>query len=376
MITMLDYIKETPTRVLDIVENSYEYTKDLVNYYIDNKCEGLCFVACGSSFNGTNCAKSFMQHILRQEIKLTTPFTFLHHEKEYVDKQMIICVSQSGCSTNTIEVLRVLKSEGKKTVCLVGRDDCDAKDYTDLLVNWRVGEEQIGFVTKGVTTLAAFEMMFVLELSKALGIVNDQKYARVKENVKKSQRIQPEVIENVTKLFNKNKDDFTGRNKVVFISSGPGLAVAGEAALKVTETSCIHAIACEAEEYLHGPVYTSNPTDLVIAIDNSDNESSERILDIAKAISEELTPKVYAITNSDIFDDNHAIRTSEQCCEHISPLYKLTAIQTLAYLITEATNKYVPHESVIRFKKSGKVAYKSRMNIYLNLQEGKNEMSN
>lgn len=372
MVTMMDYIKETPTRVLDIVNNSYEYTKDLVNFYIENKCEGLYFVASGSSYNGTLCAKAFMQHIFRKEIRMSTPFSFLHHDMEYIGNQMIICVSQSGCSTNTIAALDALKQKGHKTVCLVGRDDCDAKEYSDLLVNWKVQEEQIGFVTKGVTTLAAFEMMFVVELSKAIGIIGETKYAKIKENISKSQRIQPEIVDNTIKLFETNKQDFIGRNKVIFLSSGPGLAVATEAALKIAETSCINALACEAEEYLHGPLYPSTPDDVVIAIDNSDSKTTDRILDIALAIKEEITPKVYAITNSAKFDDAHAIRTSEQCCEHISPLYKLSAIQTLAYLMTEATNKYIPHQNVVKFKKANKVASKSRDKLYLNLQEGKN----
>ena len=371
MITMLDYIKQTPIRVLDIVNNSYEYTKEMVDFYINNDYDGLYFVASGSSYNGTLCAKAFMQHILNQEVKLSTPFTFLNHDKQYIGKQMIICASQSGCSTNTISVLKALKEDGHKTVCLVGRDDCDAKQYCDLLVNWQVQEEKIGFVTKGVTTLAAFEMMFVLELSKAKGIIGDAKYAKIKENVIKSQRIQPEVLENTTKLFNNHSDDFTGKNKVIFLSSGPGLAVATEAALKIAETSCINSFACEAEEFLHGPLYPSTPNDVVIAIDNSDSPSSERILDIALAIKDDITEKVYAITNSNKFDDNHAIRTTDQCCEHISPLYKLTAVQTLAYLMTEATNKYIPHENVVKFKKANKVASKSRDKLYLNLQEGK-----
>ena len=371
MVTMLDYIKETPTRVLDIIDNSYEYTKDLVSFYINNKLDGLYFVASGSSYNGTLCAKAFMQHIFGQEIKVSTPFAFINHDMEFTRNQMIICASQSGCSTNTIDVLKRLKENNRKTTCLVGRDDCDAKQYTDLLVNWKVGEEQIGFVTKGVTTIAAFEMVFVLELSKALGIVNETKYNHVKEKLRSSQQIQPEIMQNTINIFNKHSEDFTSRGRVVFISSGPGLAVATEACLKTIETSCINAVVCEAEEYLHGPLYASKPDDLVIAIDNSNDPTTERILDIALAIKDDITPRVYAITNSNKFDDEHAIRTKNQCCEYISPLYKLTAIQTLAYLMTEATNKYVPNENVIKFKKANKVASKSRDRLYLNLQEHK-----
>ena len=373
MVTMFDYIKQTKECLLNIIDNSQEFTKDLVKHYIDNNYDGLYFVASGSSYNGSLCAKDFIQHILQIEINLVTPFNFLNHEKEYIKNQMIIGVSQSGCSTNTIDVLKWLKQNNHKTVCLVGNDDCDAKTYTDLLVNWKVGEEKVGFVTKGVTSLACFEMVFALELAKAKGLVNDTKYEKVKSNLRKSQEIETEIINNSIELFNKNKEAFTQRNKVILLSSGPGLAIATEGCLKIAETSCITALAVEAEEYLHGPIYASLPDDLIIVIDNNDDESSQRLLDIGVAIKEEITPKVFAITNSDKFDDDHAIRTSEQTCLHIAPLYKLAAIQTLACLMTQATNNFVPHENVLKFKKANKVVSKSRSNLYINLQEGKTE---
>ena len=94
MVTMLDYIKETPSRVLDIIDNSYEYTKDLVNFYIENKYDGLYFVASGSSYNGSLCAKAFMQHIFGQDIKLSTPFSF--SKSHY---PLIILSAADSCSS-------------------------------------------------------------------------------------------------------------------------------------------------------------------------------------------------------------------------------------------------------------------------------------
>ena len=370
MATMLEYITQTKDTLLNIIDNSKEFTKPLVDYYLNNKCDGLYFVASGSSYNGCYCALDFAQHILHENILLKTPFNFIHHEKPYIGKQMIIAVSQSGCSTNTLDVLKQLKHDGHSTVCLVGRDDCDAKEYADLLVNWQVGEEKIGFVTKGVSSLACFVMVFALELAKARNLIDDNKYQHAKQNFRLSQDIQPEMLHNTIDLFNAHKQDFISRDRVIFLSSGPNLATAKEAALKISETSCINSLVCEAEEFLHGPLYPCTPNDLIIIIDNNDDPSSQRLLDIGLALKDDITPKVYAITNSDRFDDEHAFRTSKQTCLHLSPLYKLTCIQTLAYLMSEATNKYRPHDCVIKFKKANKVASKSRDKLYLNLQEG------
>lgn len=366
--TMMDYIRETPETMNNIIDNSYEYTKPLVDFYLNNNCEGICLIASGSSYNGSNCALSFMKHMLNEDIKLITPFTLINHEMDYLKNQMMIGVSQSGCSTNTLDALNKLKEKGYKSACLVGRDDCDAKDIADLTVNWKLGEEKIGFVTKGVNSLATFLMMFAIELAKARNIFDDDRVKKLRMKLKEATEIHKQMVDSTIKTFEGNKDVFTQRRKIYFIASGPGLAVAIEGALKIAETSCITSIAYEAEEFLHGPLYPLTPEDIIIAIDNNNHESSKRIIDIALALKD-ITEHVYVLSNTDKFDDNHAFRTKDQTCLHRSPLYKLACVQTLAYLMTEATNKYEPHDNVKTFKKANKVASKSRANLYLNLQK-------
>ena len=110
---------------------------------------------------------------------------------------------------------------------------------------------------------------------------------------------------------------------------------------------------------------------LIIIIDNNDHPSSSRMIDIALALKD-ITDKVYVISNNDRFDNDHSFKTSKQTCMYRSPLYKLACIQTLAYLMSENTNKYEPHEKVKQFKKANKVSSKSRTNLYLDLQKVNN----
>ena len=51
--TMMDYIRKTPETMNNIIDNSYEYTKPLVDFYLNNNCEGICLIASGSSYNGS-----------------------------------------------------------------------------------------------------------------------------------------------------------------------------------------------------------------------------------------------------------------------------------------------------------------------------------
>ncbi|MBQ6479068.1 MAG: SIS domain-containing protein [Erysipelotrichaceae bacterium] len=366
--TMLDYIRETPETLLHILDRREEYTKELLEFYRRNQCEGICLIASGSSYNGCLCAKPFMEKILHAGITLVTPFTFIHHEADTINKQMAIAVSQSGCSTNTLDALTKLKENGHKCACLTGRDDCDARNIADLTVNWKVGEEKVGFVTKGVTSLACFLMAFALELSRSLQRIEEDRYNDYLEELYKTVKIHPLLQKETEKIFYQNLTDFTGRNRVILLSSGPNFGTASEGALKIAETSCITSIAYEAEEFLHGPLYPSTPDDLIIVIDNEEHSSSERILKIAEALKD-ITEKVYVLSEHSPLEDTHTFHVSLSADALVSPLYRLVCLQTLAYLMSEATNRYQPHENVKKFKKANKVASKSRNNLYLDLQK-------
>ena len=366
--TMMDYIRETPDVLKNILDKREEYTAGLLDFYSRNGCSGIYLIASGSSYNGCLCARPFMEEILQMPITLLTPFTFVHHESENVRNQMCIAVSQSGCSTNTLEALMKLKERGYRTVCLTGRDDCDARNIADLTVNWQVGEEKVGFVTKGVTSLTCFLMVFALQLGRKLRLIGEEKYSCCLEELYKTVKIHPEIRKQTEEIFRLNQSDFTGRNKVVLLSSGPNFGTACEGALKIAETSCITATAYEAEEFLHGPLYPSTPEDVIIVLDNEEHSSSGRILKIAEAL-QDVTGKVYVVSERSSLDERHTFRIGMSADAQVSPLYRLACLQTLAYLMTDSTNRYEPHENVKSFKKANKVASKSRDNLYLDLQK-------
>lgn len=365
---MLDYIRETPDTLKNILDRREEYTAQLLEFYKKNRCNGIYLIASGSSYNGCLCAKPFMEEVLHVRITLTAPFRFVHHESNTVNGEMTIAVSQSGCSTNILEALSKLKNDGHQTVCLTGRDDCDARDIADLTVNWQAGEEKVGFVTKGVTSLACFLMVFALQLSKELQLIQDDQYSYYLNELYKTVKIHPEMQNKAIEFFEQNRNDLTQRNKVILLSSGPNYGTVSESALKIAETSCITAIAYEAEEFLHGPLYPSTPDDIIVLIDNEENSSSERIRKIADALKD-VTEKVYLISEHSVLDERHTLRIGMSADALVSPLYRLAALQVLAYLMSEATNRYEPHENIKKFKKENKVASKSRDNLYLDLQK-------
>lgn len=367
-VTMMDYIQETPKVVLQNIENADTLVGPLVDFYYKGKFSDIVIVASGSSYNGCMCARTFMREFLHTEVKVVTPFTFLNYEKSYISNSLFLLISQSGCSTNTIAAAKYIKEQGYQSVAVVGRDDCDLKDYVDLTMNWGVGEEKIGFVTKGVVSLAAFLMLFALGASKEKEIICEKTYAEQIEDMKLALEIHPLMVEETIKKFELNKQDFTAKKNMYVLGTGPSFGVALEGALKIAETNCITAYPVETEEFLHGPIYATNPETLVIVIDNNANDSTKRSVDIAKA-NKVVTEKTFAITNDPSFDETHAFRSVKESSCHTSVFYKLACLETLAYLMTINTNKFEPHENIKEFKRQNAVASKSRSNLFMDLQK-------
>lgn len=338
--TMLTYIEETPVQLELNNKNSKELTKELVNLYLQKKYKTIWIVASGSSSNASNCAKPFMMKYLNCNVEIVPPNTFLYSDLTYTDDDFIIVISQSGCSTNSIDALKKLKSINKKAIGITGNINSDFKDYADVVIDYGVGEETVGYVTKGVTTLAQFLMLFALEASGT-------KFIEELNDVPNRHKI---IQEETNAFYEKNKALLTSMTVSYACGFMQGYGIATEAALKIGETVQIPSFAYEAEEFIHGPNLQLTPNYTLFFIDDL-YKGSKRLEQIYLA-SRSVTDRCFAITNSDFVDDDHAIRLPFEIGEPLlSPLYLLPFFQILAFRITTDLNKWHRHPMFKDFEK-------------------------
>lgn len=338
--TMLTYIEETPMQLELNNNNSKELTKELVNLYLQKKYKTIWIIASGSSSNASNCAKPFMMKYLDCNVEIVPPNTFLYSDLTYTDDDFIFVISQSGCSTNSIDALKKLKSINKTAIGITGNVNSDFKDYADVVIDYGVGVETVGYVTKGVTTLAQFLMLFALEASGT-------EFIEELNDVPNRHKI---IQEETNAFYEKNKALLTSMTVSYACGFMQGYGIATEAALKIGETVQIPSFAYEAEEFIHGPNLQLTPNYTLFFIDDL-YKGSKRLEQIYLA-SRSVTDRCFAITNSDIVDDNHAIRLPFEIKEPLlSPLYLLPFFQILAFRITTDLNKWHRHPLFKDFEK-------------------------
>lgn len=347
--TMLTYIEETPMQLAKNTANRKLLTKQLVDLYVKNHYSTIWIVACGSSSNGSNCAKPFMMKYLNCDVKIVPPSTFLYSEHNLKDDDMVFVVSQSGCSTNSIDALKKIKELGFTAIGLTGNVDSDFKDVADIVIDYGVGVETVGYVTKGVTTLAQFLMLFALEAAYALQIISENKYLSVIKELEEVPERHKKVQEETWEFYKKNQDYLTAMTVSYTCGFMQGYGVATEGALKIGETIQIPSFAYEAEEFIHGPNLQLTPNYTLFFIDDCDM-GSERLAQIYQA-SRSVSKRVFAITNNPVVDDDHAVRLPFEMVEPaLLPLYTLPFFQIIAHQATTDLNKWEKHPMFAHFK--------------------------
>lgn len=348
--TMLTYIKETPEQLAYNTTHSKELTQTLVDLYLQKDYQTIWIIACGSSSNGSQCAKPFMMKYLNCDVKIVPPNSFIYLENKLKDNDLAFVISQSGCSTNSIEALKKLKELGCLAVGLTGNVHSDFKDYADVVIDYGVGKETVGYVTKGVATLAQFLMLFALEAGLKKGTVTQEDYDQVMQELSEIPS-RHEVIQKETwEFYEKNKKVLTSMHVSYTCGFMQAYGIATEGALKFGETIKLPSFAYEAEEYIHGPNLQITPSYTIWCIDDC-AQGSERLIQIYQA-SRSVTDQAFAITNSPVVDDDHAIRLPFDIHEPLlSPLYILPAFQIIAHQVSTELNSWEKHPMFKDFKK-------------------------
>lgn len=338
--TMQDYVYEVPQKLRENIERAESLVKPLVDYIGNKKINKITLVASGSSYNACYCAQPFMEKHLGIDVKIVAPFTFANYCYEVGEDNLVLVITQSGLSTNAIEALKKLDSTNHETICLTGNPDNDVKDYADLVIDYGVGEELVGYVTKGVTTLCLFLMLFTCVYAKKMELI---------EVIKKTIELNQKMIEKTEEFIRKHYKHFSSMTQCYFCASHANYGTALEGALKIGETIHIPTAAYETEEYIHGPNLQLTPLYNVIIFDNNDHTSvrNHQIYEGTRRVTE----RCFMLSgNPNYAQDDHVLLLEADVKSELLPLIYLPFVQLLSYIISTDLKSIFQHPLMRKFK--------------------------
>lgn len=340
--TMLDYIDEAPSVARANIIRRDELVGPVVELCKNEVPRRIVLVASGSSYNACVCALPFMRSCLGAAcaLHLVTPFTFTHYERGLSPDDLVLVVTQSGLSTNAIEALDALRDRGARAICLTGNVESDVCEHADAVIDYGVGEELVGYVTKGVTTLTVFLMLLAMRFG-ACG----ERVGEISGALDVAEAVRAEA----DPFFERHIKRFTSMDVCYCCGTEPTRGVTREGALKIGETVHIPCPAYEVEEYIHGPNLQLTPAYTCLFFDAGD-EASTRVERVWRATCE-VTDGAFLVTPRSLAEsDARALITPPLPTPEVASLAYLPLVQLLSYRASTALGGTRQHPLMKRFK--------------------------
>lgn len=227
----------------------------------------IFIVACGSSYHVGMIGKYNLEHLLRRNVEVVLASEFRYSDPIVDDKSLVIVISQSGETLDTMAALREAKKRGGYILSIVNVVGSSiARESDDVLYTW-AGPEIAVATTKAYSTQLAVLDMIGLAFGEALGTVKKEEYNEaVAELQKLPEKMEQFLASESCEAIPKYASQYFNHNSVFFIGRNLDYALGLEGSLKLKEISYIHSEAYASGELKHGTISLIEDGTLIIAL--------------------------------------------------------------------------------------------------------------
>lgn len=248
---MLKEIFEQPKVIKNTISGRYKDGEVKLSVNIDiNSIKRILILACGTSWHSALIAKTVFekQNKIPTEVDYASEFRY---RNPLINKDdLVIAISQSGETADTLAAIREAKSKGAKTLGIVNVVGSTIAREVDSGVYVHAGPEIGVASTKAFTCQNMALLLLSLFFKKQQGLEIEDQIKRGLENISDKMSEALEEDENIKRIADKYKDS----KNFIYLGRGINFPVALEGALKLKEISYIHAEGYPAAEMKHGPI--------------------------------------------------------------------------------------------------------------------------
>lgn len=333
---MLKEIHEQPTAIKTtisprIVDGMPDFSESGITEELLGSFEHIFVVACGTAMYAGTVGKYVIEKLTRIPVTVDVASEFRYRNPILTDKDLVILVSQSGETADTLASLRLAKKIGATTMSIVNVKGSSIARESDYVIYSHAGPEISVASTKAYMVQISVFYMLAFELAYSNGIITKDECKRL---VSVLQAI-PEKIEDVLK----DKDGVSyvasqlmNTDNLFYIGRGLDYALSMEGSLKLKEISYIHSEAYAAGELKHGPISLVNDGMPVIAV-ATQRELFDKTISNVKEVKAR-GAKVILITHSSMNVDEDAadfVISLPTTDDMLMPMIAAVPLQLIAY---------------------------------------------
>ncbi len=337
---MLKEIFEQPSTIFDCLRGRLDSKESAirmsgVDLNIDQimNANRIMIVACGTSWHAGLVAEYIIEELCRIPVEVEYASEFRYRNPIVHKGDLIIAISQSGETADTLVALEKAKEDGAFIFGVVNAVGSSIARLSNAGAYTHAGPEIGVASTKAFTGQLAVLIMVALSIAKHKGTITD---ARFNELLVEMEQI-PEKVDSILKNAAQLKviaEKYKDASDFLFLGRGYNFPIALEGALKLKEISYIHAEGYPAAEMKHGPIALVDENLPVVFIATKD-QFHEKIVSNMQEIKARKGKIISIVTEGDkvsteLSNDSFAIPTAD---EIIAPLLTVIPLQLLSYYV-------------------------------------------
>lgn len=269
---------------LNIKNNEICFDGDSFTKEEIEKFNRIYIVACGTAYNSGLVAKSFIEKLTKIPVICELASEFRYSDPFIDENTLVILISQSGETADTLKALRFAKEEGAMTLLITNTIASSMDREADRSLYCYAGPEIAVASTKAYTTQLVNFYLLALDFGKKLGKVDQETYKNITENLKEI----PEKIDQILsqdQIIKEFAQEIKNKTSLFYIGRGLDYATTIEASLKLKEVSYIHTEAFAAGELKHGTISLIEEGTPVIAVMTQENLTAKTISNVEEVVA-------------------------------------------------------------------------------------------
>ena len=338
---MLKEIFEQPRSVADCMRgrvNPDNHTIQLggIQDVMDDllNAKRIVIAACGTSWHSALVGEYLFEYLAKTPVEVEYASEFRYRDPLIGEGDVLLVISQSGETADTIAALREAKAKGALVLGICNVVGSTLSRETDAGVFTHAGPEIGVASTKAFTAQVVVLIMMALEMGFRKGVITKSGFKKYIDELHKIPSKIEYILEHADESIKRMSSLFTYAPNFLYLGRSYNFPVALEGALKLKEISYIHAEGYPAAEMKHGPIALIDEMMPVVVIAATDHTNDKMISNIEEVKARK--GRIISIMN----DDNPEVKDLSEFCISLpgtmvcfSPLLTVIPLQLLSYYV-------------------------------------------
>lgn len=333
---MIKEIHEQPSviskTINSFIENNNIKFKNISDEQLKSFKE-IYIVACGSTYHAGVCASYILEDLARIPVKVDIASEFRYRKPILTKDGLVIIISQSGETADSLAALREAKKLGVKTLAIVNVVGSSIAREADYVLYTLAGPEISVATTKAFSTQLIVGYLLAIKLAYLKDEINNKEYINLINDLLLIPEKVNKTIDNTIDKIKKISSNLSNLKDAFYIGRGLDYAICLEGSLKLKEVSYVHSEAYQAGELKHGTISLIEDNTLVIGVVTQEELKEKTISNLVEVKSR--GGYILTITPNNIDSKvSDELVSIEKTNKYFYPSLSVIPLQLLGYYVS------------------------------------------